>query len=340
MIYMYKKVYVGFTFPHHVGTNAGYQHIKDYLSYDYMINCDKMIMKLNRKAVLWRRAYHFISKSIWGFPIFPIHILKCILLGAFHNNLVYHFIHPENSFVNFRLYIRKGNKIVLTLHQPFEWYENRKWENRLKRADKLIILSSSEEDLFVKKYGREKVIFIPHGINTDFYHQDLSIKKEKMVLTVGNWLRDYSFANSVYKKLIEIDSEIQVVAVCSSELAGLIDRNDRITCLSGISDEQLRNLYQKCAVLFLPLIRYTANNALLEASACGCKILISSNFNDNAYIPQKFICTCLMDVDAATKKIVECMASNTDNRLSEYINEHYSWQVIARRVEAEIAKLY
>ena len=36
-----KLVYVGFAYKHHKGTHAGYQHIKDILQYDHLIECHK-----------------------------------------------------------------------------------------------------------------------------------------------------------------------------------------------------------------------------------------------------------------------------------------------------------
>ena len=44
---------------------------------------------------------------------------------------------------------------------------------------------------------------------------------------------------------------------------------------SGLTDEQLREAYWSADVLFLPLIDATANNAVLEAMACGLPVISS-----------------------------------------------------------------
>ena len=36
-----RLVYVGFAFPHHKGSHAGYHQVKDYLQYDMEIDCQE-----------------------------------------------------------------------------------------------------------------------------------------------------------------------------------------------------------------------------------------------------------------------------------------------------------
>ena len=40
---MPKLICIGFAFPHHKNTNAGYHHLVDYLHYDKVIICQKEI---------------------------------------------------------------------------------------------------------------------------------------------------------------------------------------------------------------------------------------------------------------------------------------------------------
>lgn len=330
-----KFVYVGFTFPHHRGTHAGYQHLKEYLKYDYFVNCEHVFDKIRDTNDLLIRAFYFINRKIWRFPVFPSHILKCILLGLNHNDLIFHFIYPENTYLNFRRFIRKGNKIVLTIHQPFDWYENKLWRNRLRSADAIIVLSEAELSSFQKAYGKDKVTYIPHGIDTNFYFPDNTISKEPIVLTVGNWLRDFSFADEVFKKIQEHNGNVRFVVVTLPANQQYFKDTRQVTFLSGISDEELRELYRKCMVLFLPLVRFTANNALLEAASCGCNILIASNHSDNSYIPNEYIHTERMDVDKVVKEIESFLSLNSNpinNKLSTYIDQYYSWKIIAGRV--------
>ncbi len=52
-----------------------------------------------------------------------------------------------------------------------------------------------------------------------------------------------------------------------------IARHEQVFWHSGISDLQLRDIYQQASMLVLPLIDCTANNALIEAIACGLPVI-------------------------------------------------------------------
>src|SRR5206468_3316004 len=52
-------------------------------------------------------------------------------------------------------------------------------------------------------------------------------------------------------------------------------RYEQVTFHRRISDTALLNLYNDSRLLFLPLIDATANNSLMEASACGVPIITS-----------------------------------------------------------------
>ena len=94
---------------------------------------------------------------------------------------------------------------------------------------------------------------------------------------------------------------------------------------------RLRLEYLKCSVLFLPLKRYTANNSLLEASSTGCNIVISSNYPDNSYIPDKYVTLTKMDVTCTTNTILKSHNYDYNEALSEFIKIHYGWELIASK---------
>lgn len=328
-----KLVYIGFGYLHHMGGHAGYHHIKDYLSYDYYIDAQRFHniaqepVELTFMARVRARLFPYFC---FGFKAFPWYIVKCIILAFLKGNLTFHFIYGENLLLFVPLLQIRGCKVVCTLHQPFEWFEkNDKWKKYLKQVDAVILVGNSEISEFEKLTGKKNVKFIPHGICSDFYSPNKDISKENIVLTVGNWLRDYKFADKVYQALLSTDDSLNICIVTQPSNRAFIKPNERIHFLSGISDKDLRDLYCRCSVLFLPLIRYTANNSLLEAGACGCNIVISSNFPDNSYIPGQFITTCQMDESETIHSIKQCIAKSYNSGLSCYVSEHYSWTVIS-----------
>lgn len=321
-----KLVFIDFTYLHHKGTHGGYQHIKDYLPYDYIIDCQKWFEISYREITTITKRIQ--SKVV---RIFPLFILKCIGLSLMHRDIVFHFAYTENLFVPMIKLLPKRAKIVCTIHQPYNWF-SRSWLVRLKRADKIILVGNTEIYKFQKVFPNNKVIFIPHGIDTTFYHPSERKTNDKLsLLTVGNWLRDYAFANEVYKELLSKYSNVEINIVASCVTKKDFVKDDRIHVWRGVPDDKLRELYQKSNCLFLPLKRFTANNALLEAASCGCNILIASNHNDNSYIPEKYIHTCTLEQSACVKEICSIITSTSANSaLRQYVIDHYDWKKIGQ----------
>lgn len=330
------KIFVGFAFTHHKGTHAGYHQIKDYIDYDMIIDCQHFFEKLSTPpSNLLCRIKRKIFRSIFGFPIFPFFMLRLIILGLTRNDLIIHYIYGENLYIPLLKWcIRKGNKIVCTLHQPLEWFQQQpSWISALKTIDLIILVGESEVDDFKKVTGHDNVIYIPHGIDTDYYHPNENIKKTPMVLTVGNWLRDYQFADKVYAAILERHPDWEIIVVADPAVTSVIRKHPHIKCLTRITDEELRMLYWKCRLLFLPLTRYTANNALLEASSCGCNIVIASNYNDNSYIPKQYIQQVKMIENDSKQAIYDNFERGINLLLTDYVAQNYSWKVIGEITE-------
>lgn len=326
-------VYVGFSFSHHKGTHAGYDKIKNHVNYDYFFDLqthfDHCFVKKNGFLSRIKRSVFY---HVFGSVCFPFFAFKLFLFSFLRNDCVFHFVYAEQlvPFVNF---ISPKNKVVCTLHQPFDVLKKLNFDKKIKVCKKVILVGNSEIQSFKDDFGSEKITYVPHGIDTSFYHIDESVKKQKMLLTVGSWLRDYSFADKVYQLLLQSDPDLKIKVVADEKKLAKITPNERISLLSGISDENLKLLYLQSSVLFLPLIRYTANNSLLEAGACGCNIVIASNFADNSYIPETLVNLTEINVEETVKTIVEAMNFTYNKKLAQYVENHYSWNVVGTQTE-------
>lgn len=329
---MNKLVYVGFAFQHHKGTHAGYHQIKDYLNYDYVIDCQQYIENCKiRHHNIFNKVRRIIIKSIFGdLPEIPWFLFKCAWLAISKGNMTFHFIYGENIYINFPFLHVRGSKVVTTFHQPYDWFAGRqKWNKRIKRLNHIILVGKTEVTKFELLSGRKNVTFIPHGINNEFYKPDLNVQHHRMLLTVGNWLRDYQFANKVYREIRQRCPNVEIVIVSLPTNKQYIDDDLNVKYLSGISDDELLSLYRKTSCLFLPLIRYTANNALLEAGSVGCNILIASDKPDNSYIPENYIHLQHMSVNEVVNEIISMVHNDTRNlKLSEFVVLNYGWRKI------------
>lgn len=339
-----KIVYVGFAFAHHKGTHAGYHQIREYLDYDYIIDCQSYFDKSQKeysKLSILEKIKCRVLRYLFDISVIPWYLFKIIWLGLRHNNLVFHYIYGENIFFPWvKKIMRKGNVIVCTFHQPYSFFQTEnKWKNRIMKSDYIILVGNTEISNFTRMTEKDNVVYIPHGISTDFYKIDSKVKKENMVLTVGSWLRDYCFANKVYQKLLEKYPTLEIHVVTNPKNKELLPNDSRIKFMSGISDDELREEYLKSSVLFLPLTRYTANNSLLEASATGCNIVIASDYPDNSYVPEEYVSIVHMDIDKAVNAIDNKICASYNYSLSDYIRDNYSWQVISERIEQKLRAL-
>ena len=339
-----KLVYVGFAFMHHKGTHGGYHQIRKHVDYDCVVDCQSYFEKSQKeysRISIWGKIYRRVLRTLFGVNNIPWFLFKIIWLGLRHDNLTFHYIYGENTFFPWtKIFLRKGNVIVCTFHQPYSFFQtSEKFKKKIQCSDKIILVGNTEVGSFKIMTGRDNVVYIPHGISTDYYCIDGNVKKGKVVLTVGNWLRDYKFANSVYHKLLEIDSSLEIHIVANPPNERFITPSDRIKYMSGITDDQLREEYLKSSVLFLPLIRYTANNSLLESSSSGCNIVIASDYPDNSYIPEQYISIVRMDVNSSVNAILAHLNLGYNVTLAKYIDKNYSWQVIAAKTEIYLRSL-
>lgn len=337
-----KLVYVGFAYKHHKGTHAGYHHIKDYIDYDYYIECQKEFEFLFfdvKTASLFKRVIRRLYAITLGEGC-PMAMFRALCYSWMHKeNVCFHIIYGDNIYSKFFYKLkRKNHKVVVTVHQPFDNYmKNKKVMNKLKWPDNLILLSDSEISRFVRFTGKNNVVYIPHGICDDFYQPSVDKRDVgKSVLMVGNWLRDFDLAEKVFMKLKDEYPEISI------DMVGNKVNKQRFCNLvhyhCGISDNELLSLYQNCTVMFLPLLRFTANNALLEAASTACRILIATdNVDDNSYFPIDYIRITNRDVDHIVKTLIEYMSNSVQNEeLRQYVSINYSWRVISGKVRQHL----
>lgn len=147
----------------------------------------------------------------------------------------------------------------------------------------------------------------------------------------------FALANTIFQSLFSIYPDLSITVVTNGKNFSYFKRNERLQLLSGISDEQLRNLYRTSKCMFLPLESFTANNAILEAAAMGCPIIVATNKIDTSYLNANQIDFLPLKIESVLKFLTIFINKEIDlqkvKSIHEYIAENYSWNVIAKKTK-------
>jgi glycosyltransferase involved in cell wall biosynthesis len=248
---------------------------------------------------------------------------------------------------------RLSFKIVGTAHQPAGWWRMvHPYPNSIAALDALIVPASREVAYF-EQYLPGRVFFIPHGIDTDFFHpaESTQTKSPRCVFS-GRHLRDIHTLAQVIDIIVKHNPNIGFDMIVPRESrdrsnADLIRiaRHEQVCWHAGLSDEQLKKLYQQATMLVLPIIDCTANNALLEAIACGLPVISNDVGGLRDYTRDSFADLLpIGDVDGFVNAILRLAEDsqeqhNRSKMAREFAQTHLTWKQIAEQTKEVYQKV-
>jgi glycosyltransferase involved in cell wall biosynthesis len=150
-----------------------------------------------------------------------------------------------------------------------------RFPKRLRRFAAIILMSESQRPYMLDAgVPEDRIHFVPHGVDTHHFTppRDKNAEGTFRVLSVGGYRRDFRCLKAVCASLAQLSSlEIVIVGPASTanEFAGL----PNVRYKSGLSDEELLLEYRTASCFLLCVENSTANNALLEAMACGLPVV-------------------------------------------------------------------
>jgi glycosyltransferase involved in cell wall biosynthesis len=224
----------------------------------------------------------------------------------------------------------------------------------LNRLHTVIALSRAEAAEF-QTMTAAPVHFVPHGVDANFFVPKSSgttasaAHAAPRCLFVGNWLRDFPTLQRCAERLLTVDRQIQIDIVAperadrsdaDEQAPRALVKRERVHWHRGIDDTTLRGLYQHATVLLLPLHASTANNAVLEALACGLPVV--SNHTTGILDYTSGDCAVLTDrSDACAMADVVLQLAGDPARRREMssaarslVEQRLRWSVVARQVMA------
>lgn len=214
--------------------------------------------------------------------------------------------------------------------------------------DFVTLMSESQKPFVLSKgYPESRVHIILHGVDTDFFQpgpDERGADGEPLrALLVGKTERDHEFTAELMRKL---PRDVMDLEICTSPEHVALYYKDvpNIRILPWLSDEALRDAYQRADLLFMPLHDCGANNAVLEAMACGTPVMANRVGGIPEYVPDE--AGILMDnksVDDWIEALRSYVHRRTElrkrGRRARRRVEELSWRKIAGEYEQVFLKL-
>jgi glycosyltransferase involved in cell wall biosynthesis len=208
-----------------------------------------------------------------------------------------------------------------------------------KNIDAGIVLARNEVTHFEKWIGVDKVVWVPHGIDTDRFRPGNHKPGGHRIklLFVGHHMRDWNVIHRVIDEAHYFDLPVDFYVVTRPDFMPHFTGCANVTLHSGIPEAALIQLYQNSDALLVPLLDATANNAILESLACGTPVISTLVGGIPDYVSDK--CGWLLPkgtVDPIMALIRQMCANKSfvDSRREEARLQalRFDWREIARRM--------
>jgi glycosyltransferase involved in cell wall biosynthesis len=274
-----KAIFFGFSFLHH-GPHTAFHGLAKALADQIVVDVTPPLPRQTPYWIMWRFSWRWLAWSERRLkPYF-----------AEHTPRVIHYFFPENTMRKLTAW-KRHHRVIATCHQSVSNLAPRDnnpmqqaFMDGLKTCDILVVQCPSQVPEYEALFPGVRVECIPLGVDTDFFRPAADPARSPgprpRILTVGNWLRDYgTWARVVEAFAGRPDApEFTVIATANTlakAKAGLRGQHAPVRYLTGISDEALRDEYDRADVFFLPLNDAMANDAVLEALAMGSATVIT-----------------------------------------------------------------
>ncbi len=259
--------------------------------------------------------------------------------------------------------IKNKTKWVYTLHNPLPSvfkYKNpliqliRELSTKaldipvVNRANKTIVVSSSLKKELVKEYSvpKDKIEFIPNGVDTNFFNPKKKTSKTKLnlpdeyILFVGRL--DYrKGVHILLQSMKGLNIPLVIVGGGPEEnklkyLAKKLNIEKNVIFLNAVEREELPKIYARATIFVLPSLGEGLPLVVLEAMASGLPIIATdiSGIRD-AICDKNGIIIPPNDISALKKAIKTIMNKNIQelgNESRRIVDLKFSWSQIARKI--------
>jgi len=207
------------------------------------------------------------------------------------------------------------------------------------------VVASSEVAPFSHWLGENKVMFVPHGIDTTALVPGTGNDgTTARFVFVGLHLRDFEVAHLVADRCAREGLDVVFDVVLPADRMGFFTGCANVRRHSNLSEAELMRLYQGSDALFLPLLDGTANNAILEALACGTPVISTHVGGIPDYVDEASGWLLRpKDADEAFECLRAIIADRDLSRIkrdgARAKAESFAWPLVAARMRTAFARL-
>jgi glycosyltransferase involved in cell wall biosynthesis len=207
--------------------------------------------------------------------------------------------------------------------------------SRLSRLSAVILMSELQRPYFLSRgVPPNRIHVVHHGVDCRFFHPRQSKLEDKFtVLTVGGYRRNFSLLRDLCARLSwnrEIGFKIVGPRTSKAQFDGL----PNVEFFTEVGENDLVRLYQSSSCFVMAIDAATANNAILEAMACGLPIVSENISAIREYTGSDCALLCQpRSVEALTKGILR-LHERPDLRLRMGVlarkrAEGLDWHIVA-----------
>ena len=222
-----------------------------------------------------------------------------------------HILYGEDYF-RFSPWLLGDLPIVATFHQPAEMLEREVMrgdlrgrigrlthaftQKRFARLAAAIVTEENQKRVLSKVMPAERIHVIPLGVHLgrfreayQRFQQEQQVLDDAAILTVGNWLRDWTFLRETAMRAAEAHPHWHFHVVNREfdvRVKELLTPLSNVTLHEALSDDALKHRLYASRVLYIPVTAASGNNALLEAMAMGLPVVMTDVFGGSFMIPE------------------------------------------------------
>jgi glycosyltransferase involved in cell wall biosynthesis len=236
--------------------------------------------------------------------------------------------------------------VIGTIHLPASVWESER-RQLLSRLSSALVLYQRDIPFYENNVGKDRVKFIHHGADTEFFKPDRSkLRTPPRILYGGVYLRNEPMLVRIVSKLSAQWPELCFDLLVpqhhrkSPALAPLL-KHPAVTWHAGLNDEELRALYQRSYLMLLPMDHSGANTAVVEAVASGLPIVTTDVGGIRDYGGGTIFPLVNNNNDEAMIALIEQYLSQTTwrdeigNKCRQFAEHTLAWPLVANRhVEA------